>query len=138
MSGTARGDPETFAEVHMLDLTEQDEILTRYSSHDIQKVYKLTHIERDDTSIASDDSSDFELYGADKSDNDDKESSADKEEEIEPTEYDVFGSPCDSDGERWYHDSTQTMHPITPPYSPPSPKKVISLVSECNSEEEED
>ena len=45
MSGTARGDPETFAEVHMLDLTEQDEILTRYSSHDLQEGYKLTHID---------------------------------------------------------------------------------------------
>ena len=103
--------------------------------YDIQEAYKLTHIERDDTSIASDDSSDFELYGADKSDNDNKESSADKKEEIEYTEYDVFGSPWGSDGERWYHDSTQTMRPITPSYSPPSPKKVISLVSECNSEE---
>jgi hypothetical protein len=33
----------------MLDLTEQDEILTRYSMYDIQEAYKLTHIERDDT-----------------------------------------------------------------------------------------
>jgi hypothetical protein len=121
MSGTTRGDPETPANVHMLDLTEQDEILTRYSSHDIQEAYKLTHIERDDISIASDNSSDFELYGADKSDNDDKESSADKKEEIEYTEYDVFGSPWDSDGERWYHERTP----------PISPKEVISLVSEC-------
>jgi len=121
MSGTTRGDPETPADVHMLDLTEQDEILTRYSSHDIQEAYKLTHIERDDISIASDNSSDFELYGADKSDNDDKEFSADKKEEIEYTEYDVFGSPWDSDGERWYHERTP----------PISPKEVISLVSEC-------
>ena len=121
MSGTTRGDPETPADVHMLDLTEQDEILTRYSSHDIQEAYKLTHIERDDISIASDNSSDFELYGADKSDNDDKEFSADKKEEIEYTEYDIFGSPWDSDGERWYHDRTP----------PISPKEVISLVSGC-------
>ena len=45
MSGTTRGDPETPADVHMLDLTEQDEILTRYSSHDLQEGYKLTHID---------------------------------------------------------------------------------------------
>ena len=137
MRGTARGDPETPTDVLMSDLTEQHDILTRYSAHDLQEAYKHTHIEHDDISIASDTSSDFELYGAEKSDDDDKEPSGDKKE-IEYTEYDVFGSPCDSDGERWYHDSTQTMHPITPPYSPPSPKKVISLVSECNSEEEED
>ena len=121
MIGTARGDPETPADILMSDLTEQDEILTRYSSHDIQEAYKLTHIERDDISITSDNSSDFELYGADKSDNDNKESSADKKEEIEYTEYDVFGSPWGSDGERWYHDRTP----------PISPREVISLVSEC-------
>jgi hypothetical protein len=91
----------------------------------------------------SDDSSDFELYGANESDNDDKESSADEKKEIEYTEYDVFGSPCDSDGERWYYDSTfcsQTVRPITPSHSPPGspPPKVISIVSECNSDEEED
>ncbi len=61
------------------------------------------------------------MYGADKSDNNDKESSADKKEEIEYTEYDVFGSPWGSDGERWYHDRTP----------PISPREVISLVSEC-------
>jgi hypothetical protein len=115
MSGTDGVDPETLAEVLMLDLTVQDEILTEYSSHDIQEVYELTR-------TASDDSSDFELYGANQSDNDDKESSADEKQEIEYTEYDVFGSPCDSDGERWYYDSTfcsQTMRTITPSYSPP-------------------
>jgi hypothetical protein len=58
MSGTARGDQETLAEVHMLDLTVQDEILTEYSSFDLLEAYKLTHIERDDISIASDDSTD--------------------------------------------------------------------------------
>ena len=121
MSGTARGDQETLAEVHILDLTVQAEILTEYSSHDLLKAYKLTHIERTDISIASDDSSDFELYGANESDDDDKESSADKKEEIEYTEYDIFGSPWDSDGERWYHDRTP----------PISPKEVISLVSGC-------
>ena len=45
MSGTARGDPETPADFLMSDLTEQDEILTRYSSHDLQEAYKLTHID---------------------------------------------------------------------------------------------
>ena len=35
MIGTARGDPETPADILMSDLTEQDEILTRYSSHDL-------------------------------------------------------------------------------------------------------
>jgi hypothetical protein len=35
MSGTARGDPLTLAEVHMLDLTMQDEILTENSSWDL-------------------------------------------------------------------------------------------------------
>ena len=58
MSCTARGDQETLAEVHMLDLTVQAEILTEYSSHDLLEAYKLTHIERDDISIASDDSTD--------------------------------------------------------------------------------
>ena len=76
MSGTARGDQETLAEVQILDLTVQAEILTEYSSHDLLEAYKLTHIERTDISIASDDSSDFELYGANESDDDDKESSA--------------------------------------------------------------
>ena len=80
MSCTSRVDPETPADFLMSDLTEQDEILTRYSSHDLQEAYKLTHIERDDISIAGDTSSDFELYGKEKSDDDDKESSADKEE----------------------------------------------------------
>ena len=89
MSCTSRVDPETPADFLMSDLTEQDEILTRYSSHDLQEDYKLTHIERDDISIASDTSSDFELYGKEKSDDDDKESSADKEE-IEYTDYDAF------------------------------------------------
>jgi hypothetical protein len=36
----------------------QDEILTEYSSFDLLEAYKLTHIERDDISIASDDSTD--------------------------------------------------------------------------------
>jgi hypothetical protein len=45
MSCTARGDPETPADILMSDLTEQDEILTRYSSHDLQEAYKLTHID---------------------------------------------------------------------------------------------
>ena len=44
MSGTARGEPETPADVHVLDLTEQDEILTRYSSHDIYITYVLCMI----------------------------------------------------------------------------------------------
>ena len=78
MRGTARGDPETPTDVLMSDLTEQHDILTRYSAHDLQEAYKLTHIEHDDISIASDTSSDFELYGADKSDDDDKEPSGDK------------------------------------------------------------
>jgi len=184
MSGTARGDPLTLAEVHMLDLTMQDEILTENSSWDLLVAAGMVEMtppptpappapvlpeSHELTRTVSVDFSDFELYGADKSDDDDEKSSADEKQEIEPTEherthigcddkessadekeeieyneYDIFGSSCDSNGERWYDSNLcpSPMRPITPSYSPPtapgSPEKVISNVSECNSEEEED
>ena len=162
MSGTARGDPPMLAEVHMLDLTMQNNILTENSSWDLLVAAGMVDLTTTtpappaselpepsfdiiptptpaDDSSKYQDSSDFELYGAEES-----ESSADEEEEREHNDHNIFGSSSDNDDERWW---TESIGTITPSYSPHgyspqtvpgTPEKVTSSVSEYNSEEEED
>jgi hypothetical protein len=162
ISGTARGDPSTLAEVQMLDLTMQDQILTENSSWDLLVAAGMvdmsptptpappapelhepsfdiipTPMPAEDSSKCQD-SSDFELYGAEES-----ESSEDEDEEGHKDLRDIFGSSSDDDHERWWAES---IGAITPSYSPhgyspqtvPGTPEVTSSVSEYNSEEEED
>jgi hypothetical protein len=162
MSGTARGDPPMPAEVHMLDLNMQNDILTENSSWDLLAAAGMVDLTTTtpappaselpepsfdiiptptpaDDSSKYQDSSDFELYGEKES-----ESSADEEEEREHNDHNIFGSSSDDDDEQWW---TKPIGTITPSYSPHgysqqtepgTPEKVTSSVSEYNSEEEED